>query len=89
MILHEMLTGGIPVMRVLDIDEYFRGLKKMSHAEIIKVCDERINNLLLGCLSVDVTKRYGVNDISRVLKSYFGDIGLMKVKSMESLGLRF
>lgn len=59
-----MLTGTIPVMRTSDIDEYFKYLKNMKTAEIIKSSkNSQTNHILEGCLAVDTRLRFGVKDL--------------------------
>ena len=42
-ILHEMVTGTIPIMRTNDIDQFFDNLKRMESAEIIYTNNQTVN----------------------------------------------
>lgn len=53
-ILHEMVTGTIPVMRTTDVDEYFRCLKNSKTPEIVRSGQtEHCNRIILSALTVD------------------------------------
>lgn len=53
-ILHQMVTGTIPLMRTQDPDEYFRYLKNMKTAEIVRgQYSEYCSKIMLRALTVD------------------------------------
>ena len=57
-VLHEMLTGTIPVMRTTNVDHYFQNLKHMKTAEILHGYQNPLCiQLLLSALSVDASAR--------------------------------
>lgn len=56
--LHEMVTGTIPVMRTSDVDEYFRYLKNLKTAEIVRGGQsDQCNRIILSALTVDYRLR--------------------------------
>jgi serine/threonine protein kinase len=63
-VLHEMLTGTIPLMRTADVDEYFNYLRTMKTAEIIRGHqNELCTRLLLHALAVDTRLRYSGEEL--------------------------
>lgn len=78
-ILHEMLTATIPIMRTTDIDEYFRYLKNMTTAEIIQSHDIFVTrNILLGCLTVDTRSRFGIKELREAINEAKGRLNKCK-----------
>lgn len=68
-ILHEMLTGTIPVMRTTDINQYFSYLKNMKTAEIIPGYQNPIcTKLLLSALTVDSNARPTANQLLSIME---------------------
>lgn len=69
-VLHEMVTGHIPVMRTADVDEYFRYLKSMSTAEIVRNGQsEATSSIILKALSVDARLRPNGIELQRMVNS--------------------
>jgi len=54
-----MLTGTIPLMRTTNVDEYFKYLKNMKTAEIMKGQQNPLCiKILLNSLTVDTRLRF-------------------------------
>jgi serine/threonine protein kinase len=68
-VLHEMLTGTIPIMRTTDVNEYFGYLRKLKTAEIIRgQQNELCTRLLLHALAVDTRLRYSTEELLNELR---------------------
>ena len=72
--LHEMLTGTIPVMRTKDVDKYFASLKKMDTAEIVpNVASTKVNEMMKAMLKVNMPARISISQLRTMLTEIFGN----------------
>jgi serine/threonine protein kinase len=84
-ILHEMITGTIPIMRTTDVVQYFRSLRSMKTAEIINVQQSSLTtSLLLHALAVDTRLRFSTHELLNELKSFYNPVPSVQPKHKQS-----